>query len=552
MPRKILLADDSVTIQKVVELTFSEGDYQVTCVSNGKMAVDQLDANRPDLIICDIIMPEMSGYDVAELVKKNPKYQAIPVILLTGTFEPFDEERARKSGAEAYVTKPFDSKMLVDKVESLLAQKVQYTPVDTVPPATMFMGGSEYQLPGIVTDEAVKKMDAEMSPAPPAAVPQESYDFPNVPQIGEMPAVAPPPPEMPSFEAPVVEDLAIPAEKGEPSDLKGFDAIMEPPVSEEPPQSVLEATASSVPPAPGFATEIPAEAPAWQEPELPETPYAAEAQVPEIAVEAPAEGQNIESFGHDLVRSDVADVSFAPETPVSSEASIPELPEESAPESEITVGEPEPPGEPAAEAGQEVGEVPEVGHEAPAFYEPPVFEAPPSLVTEEAEAAGVEAPRSFMDIPEPGAPSHVVIPPEPSLLVTDMNEQAMMVGEGQKKLDEEKAAMPAEEDVEEAQEYAVQSMAEPEPEEPESANPRAEEHEAQPAAALVESGPAVEAASEAAAELRVSPEMLEEIVRKVIAEMAPGILTNIAWEVIPELANSIIKKRIEELEKEAE
>ena len=158
MPKKILLADDSVTIQKVVELTFSEGDYEVTCVSNGKMAVEQLGKNRPDLIICDIIMPEMSGYDVAEFVKKNPTYSAIPVVLLTGTFEPFDEDRARKSGAEAYVTKPFDSKMLVEKVESLLSQKVHMEKVQMVASATVFQGGKEYQLPGVVTDEAVEEM----------------------------------------------------------------------------------------------------------------------------------------------------------------------------------------------------------------------------------------------------------------------------------------------------------------------------------------------------------------------------------------------------------
>ena len=101
MPKKILLADDSVTIQKVVELTFAEGDYEVTCVSNGRAAIERLKANRPDILLCDIIMPELSGYDVAEFVKKDPVFKGIPVILLTGTFEPFDEEKARQSGADA-------------------------------------------------------------------------------------------------------------------------------------------------------------------------------------------------------------------------------------------------------------------------------------------------------------------------------------------------------------------------------------------------------------------------------------------------------------------
>ena len=126
MTRKILLADDSVTIQKVVELTFSDGAYQVQCVSNGRSAVQKIQEDQPDILLCDVIMPEMNGYDVASFVKKNPNYSAIPVILLTGTFEPFDEEKARQSGADSYITKPFDSKMLVDKVEELLKKRVAF------------------------------------------------------------------------------------------------------------------------------------------------------------------------------------------------------------------------------------------------------------------------------------------------------------------------------------------------------------------------------------------------------------------------------------------
>lgn len=126
MTRKILLADDSVTIQKVVELTFADGDYQVQCVSNGRSAVQKIQEDRPDLLLCDVIMPEMNGYDVAAFVKHNPSFSAIPVILLTGTFEPFDEEKARQSGADTYITKPFDSKMLVDKVDELLRRRVAF------------------------------------------------------------------------------------------------------------------------------------------------------------------------------------------------------------------------------------------------------------------------------------------------------------------------------------------------------------------------------------------------------------------------------------------
>jgi CheY-like chemotaxis protein len=122
MPKKILLADDSITIQKVVELTFSDGDYEVTAVNNGAKAVQKLAEMRPDIILSDIIMPEKNGYEVCEYVKSHPEYRNIPVVLLTGTFEPFDPDRAEKAGCDAVVTKPFESQSLIHKVEELIAQ----------------------------------------------------------------------------------------------------------------------------------------------------------------------------------------------------------------------------------------------------------------------------------------------------------------------------------------------------------------------------------------------------------------------------------------------
>src|SRR3954462_11344493 len=122
MPKKILLADDSITIQKVVVLTFSDGDYEVTAVNNGAKAIQKLADMRPDIILSDIIMPEKNGYEVCEYVKSHPEYRNIPVVLLTGTFEPFDPDRADKAGCDAVVTKPFESQSLIHKVEELVNQ----------------------------------------------------------------------------------------------------------------------------------------------------------------------------------------------------------------------------------------------------------------------------------------------------------------------------------------------------------------------------------------------------------------------------------------------
>ena len=135
MPKKILLADDSITIQKVVELTFSDGDYEVIAVNNGAKAVAKLAEMRPDIILSDIIMPEKNGYEVCEFVKSHPEYRNIPVVLLTGTFEPFDPDRADKAGCDAVVTKPFESQSLIHKVEELIEQARSNAP--TAPAAAM-------------------------------------------------------------------------------------------------------------------------------------------------------------------------------------------------------------------------------------------------------------------------------------------------------------------------------------------------------------------------------------------------------------------------------
>ena len=72
MGKKILLADDSITIQKVIELTFSDEDFDVVTVGNGRLALEKLAEVRPDIVLCDIIMPEKDGYEVCEQIKKNP------------------------------------------------------------------------------------------------------------------------------------------------------------------------------------------------------------------------------------------------------------------------------------------------------------------------------------------------------------------------------------------------------------------------------------------------------------------------------------------------
>jgi CheY-like chemotaxis protein len=120
--RKLLLADDSITIQKVVDLTFGDEGVEVVSVSNGRDAIDQLAEFLPDVVLADVFMPQMNGYEVCEYIKQNEKLKHIPVMLLVGSFEPFDEAEARRVGADDTVTKPFQSvRRLIDKVGALVS-----------------------------------------------------------------------------------------------------------------------------------------------------------------------------------------------------------------------------------------------------------------------------------------------------------------------------------------------------------------------------------------------------------------------------------------------
>jgi CheY-like chemotaxis protein len=120
MGSKILLADDSITIQKVVNLTFSDEGIEVVAVSNGDMAERRLDEVKPDLVLADIFMPGKNGYELCEAIKQNPQFRNVPVVLLVGAFEPFDQAEARRVRADAHLTKPFESRTLVETVRKLI------------------------------------------------------------------------------------------------------------------------------------------------------------------------------------------------------------------------------------------------------------------------------------------------------------------------------------------------------------------------------------------------------------------------------------------------
>ncbi len=119
--RKLLLADDSVTIQKVVNLTFADEGIDVITVGDGDSAMEMIGQATPDLVLADVHMPGLSGYEICERLRQDPHTRDLPVVLLVGSFEPFDEGEAARVGANAYLTKPFQSiRQLVTQVSDLM------------------------------------------------------------------------------------------------------------------------------------------------------------------------------------------------------------------------------------------------------------------------------------------------------------------------------------------------------------------------------------------------------------------------------------------------
>lgn len=118
---KLLLADDSPTTQKVVQLTFADEGVEVVVADDGDSAMELYAHHRPDIVLADINIPGLNGYEVCEAIRKRGDNGSTPVILLAGSFEPFDVELAHRVGANDYLTKPFASiRRLVATVTALL------------------------------------------------------------------------------------------------------------------------------------------------------------------------------------------------------------------------------------------------------------------------------------------------------------------------------------------------------------------------------------------------------------------------------------------------
>lgn len=213
MSKKLLLADDSITIQKVIGITFANEDFSLTITDNGEDAITKANETLPDIILADVVMPGKNGYEVCQEIKSNAATSHIPVLLLAGTFEAFDEDLANKVGADDYISKPFESQELINKVKDLLARGAKAIPAASAAPVAV---------------------EAPAAPAAPSPISLDDLASPGSPDLEE---ISPEPLEVEPLEPEPLEPEPMSVDSFEPEPIgeepSPFDAAPEPPSPSE-------------------------------------------------------------------------------------------------------------------------------------------------------------------------------------------------------------------------------------------------------------------------------------------------------------------------------
>ena len=114
---RVLVIDDSNTIRRSAEIFLKQGGCEVVLAEDGFDALAKVSDHRPDLIFCDILMPRLDGYQTCAIIKRNPKFASVPVIMLSSKDGLFDKARGRMVGSEDYLTKPFTKDQLLQAVQ---------------------------------------------------------------------------------------------------------------------------------------------------------------------------------------------------------------------------------------------------------------------------------------------------------------------------------------------------------------------------------------------------------------------------------------------------
>jgi twitching motility two-component system response regulator PilH len=120
MMAKVLIVDDSMTQRQLMSRVLEQFGLTVLIATDGVEAWDQLQHAHPDIVVLDIIMPRMNGYEVCRKIKTDPSMQNLPVVMCSSKAEEFDRYWGMKQGADAYIAKPFQEKELLSTIQKLL------------------------------------------------------------------------------------------------------------------------------------------------------------------------------------------------------------------------------------------------------------------------------------------------------------------------------------------------------------------------------------------------------------------------------------------------
>ncbi len=492
MRKKLLLADDSITIQKVVELTFPSDEFEVVTAGNGRLAVDKALAFLPDIVLCDVIMPQLDGYQVCEALRASPQLSKVPILLLNGAFEPYDAERAKSVGALGNVSKPFDPPALVARVKEILNER----------------STAAFERPSVETLEAVgqtidegRTVDAGI---PAATVPHEyTYDESETHPVStvevpldvremaarslslDAPVFAPAEPEVLTGEEPAdfAETLHGPLDADAPAPLAEASVEMTAEDAAAPVEEV-EAIEEIEP----VAATGEFEAPAMPMPAAPSAATAAE-QPMEFEAE--------------------------PETPEVASPLPPTLPPLAAPSA------------PVAAAAPVVHEFSGVHEFDPEELDTPVAQTAETVAAPEPEAMTLPAELPSPE-PIPAPAAEIAAPvPAPAPAPAPVPAPAVVVPAAAPLVPAPTPPPAA------AEAGAFDSIGEP--------SPAAESPVSAPVPAAMPS-----------AEVAVPMDMVQQIAQRVISQVSERVIREIAWDVIPGLAEKLIRAEVERIKARAE
>ncbi len=120
---KILVIDDSNTVRQSAELFLRQAGHEVFLAEDGYDALSKVNDHHPDMIFCDILMPRLDGYQTCAIIKRNPEFESIPIVMLSSKDGVFDKARGRMVGAQQYLTKPFVKDALLQSVQHFVGGK---------------------------------------------------------------------------------------------------------------------------------------------------------------------------------------------------------------------------------------------------------------------------------------------------------------------------------------------------------------------------------------------------------------------------------------------